>query len=56
MLPSGHIAIVNPSASGIVTMTSQGTAHGRFQRALERRNVRGAEMAAREIGQLGRDL
>jgi hypothetical protein len=33
-------------------MTSQGTAHGRFQRALERRNVREAEMAAKEIGQL----
>jgi hypothetical protein len=33
-------------------MTSQGTAHGRFQRALRRRNVREAEMAAREIGQL----
>jgi len=33
-------------------MTSQGTAHGRFQRALQRRNVREAEMAAREIGQL----
>jgi hypothetical protein len=33
-------------------MTSQGTAHGRFQRALHRRNVREAEMAAREMGGL----
>jgi hypothetical protein len=33
-------------------MTSQGTAHGRFQRALQRRNIREAELAAREIGQL----
>lgn len=33
-------------------MTSQGSAHGRFQRALERRNVDQAEMAARELGRL----
>jgi hypothetical protein len=33
-------------------MTSQGTAHGRFQRAVEQRHVPQAEMAAREIGQL----
>jgi hypothetical protein len=33
-------------------MTSQGTAHGRFARALERRNLRGAEDAARELGRL----
>jgi hypothetical protein len=33
-------------------MTSQGTAHGRFCRALERRNLRGAEDAARELGRL----
>ena len=33
-------------------MTSQGTAHGRFQRAIQRRHVDAAEMAAREIGQL----
>jgi hypothetical protein len=33
-------------------MTSQGTAHGRFQRALKRRHVVAAEMAAREMGQL----
>jgi hypothetical protein len=34
-------------------MTSQGTAHGRFTRCIESRNLRGAEMAARELGQLG---
>ncbi len=31
-------------------MTSQGTAHGRFQRAIAARNVRNAETAAREMG------
>jgi len=38
--------------SGIATMTSQGTAHGRFQRAIHRGNAREAEMAAREMGGL----
>jgi hypothetical protein len=33
-------------------MTSQGTAHGRFSRALANRDLRGAEMAARELGRL----
>src|SRR5262249_48323701 len=33
-------------------MTSQGTPHGRFQRAIDRRHVPQAEIAAREIGQL----
>jgi hypothetical protein len=33
-------------------MTSQGTAHGRFHRAIQRRHVSAAEMAAREMGQL----
>src|SRR5512132_3539215 len=33
-------------------MTSQGTAHGRFQRAIHSRNVLAAEMAAREMGGL----
>jgi hypothetical protein len=33
-------------------MTSQGTAHGRFQRAINRRLVQAAEMAAREMGGL----
>ena len=33
-------------------MTSQGTAHGRFARAIERRNLRAAETAARELGRL----
>jgi hypothetical protein len=33
-------------------MTSQGTAHGRFQRAIKRRHLNAAEMAAREMGRL----
>lgn len=33
-------------------MTSQGSAHGRFTRALQQRNVRGAEIAAKEMGGL----
>ena len=38
--------------SGIETMTSQGTPHGRFQRAIHSRHVQNAEMAAREMGGL----
>lgn len=33
-------------------MTSKGTAHGRSQRATERRQLFQAELAARELGQL----
>jgi len=33
-------------------MTSQGWAHGRFQRAIGHRNLPRAEIAAREIGRL----
>ena len=33
-------------------MTSQGTAHGRFQRAIERRSLFHAELAAREMEHL----
>jgi hypothetical protein len=33
-------------------MTSQGTAHGRFERAIHRRHIQAAEMAAREMGGL----
>jgi len=33
-------------------MTSQGTAHGRFARAIRSRNVLNAEIAAREMGEL----
>jgi hypothetical protein len=36
-------------------MTSQGTAHGRFTRAIANGNLRGAEMAARELGRLSLD-
>jgi hypothetical protein len=38
--------------SGIETMTSQGTARGRFQRAIHARYVQYAEVAAREMGEL----
>jgi hypothetical protein len=31
-------------------MTSQGTAHGRFTRAIQQRNLFQAELALREIG------
>src|SRR5207249_4255070 len=33
-------------------MTSQGTAHGRFQRAIQRGQLFHAELAARELGRL----
>ena len=36
-------------------MTSKGTAHGRFVRAVQNGNVREAEMAAREMGGLSLD-
>lgn len=38
--------------SGIGTMTSQGSAHGRFQRAIQRRNLFQCELAIREMGSL----
>jgi hypothetical protein len=43
-----------PSPQRPSTMTSQGTAHGRFQRAIHRRHVQAAEMAARELDGLSR--
>jgi hypothetical protein len=33
-------------------MTSQGTAHGRFSRAIQQRQLLSAELAARELGRL----
>src|ERR687897_3768076 len=39
-------------APAAFAMTSQGTAHGRFERAIHRRQVQAAEMAAREMGGL----
>ncbi len=36
-------------------MTSQGTAHGRYTRALERRDLVHAELAALELGRLSLD-
>jgi len=43
---------MEPSPQRHHTMTSQGTAHGRFTRALARRHLNAAEMAAREMGGL----
>jgi hypothetical protein len=43
--------VPTPQAASL-GMTSQGTAHGRFSRALASRNPRGAAAAARELGQL----
>src|SRR5436190_4099546 len=42
----------SPVPQRLPTMTSQGTPHGRFQRAIHQRNVLAAEMAAREMGGL----
>ena len=44
--------IAKPSPQRHRKMTSQGSAHGRFQRAIHRRNVENADMAAREMGGL----
>jgi hypothetical protein len=41
-----------PVAPAAIAMTSQGTAHGRFERAIHRGHVQAAEMAAREMGGL----
>jgi hypothetical protein len=40
---------IRPSPQRHPTMTSQGTAHGRFARAIHRRQLFAAEMAAREL-------
>jgi hypothetical protein len=48
--PDGRVRLRLPSPQRHLTMTSQGTAHGRFQRAIHRRHVQAAEMAAREMG------
>lgn len=39
-------------APAVQLMTSQGTPHGRFARAIRNRNLLNAEMAAREMGEL----
>jgi hypothetical protein len=39
-------------APAAVVMTSQGTPHGRFQRAIRARQLFHAELAARELGSL----
>jgi hypothetical protein len=43
---------MQPSPQRSKTMTSQGTPQGRFQRAIQRRHLNAAEMAAREMGGL----
>lgn len=52
--PSGGrvYCLVEPSPQRHPTMTSQGTARGRFQRAIHARHLQNAEMAAREMGGL----
>jgi hypothetical protein len=41
-----------PSPQRQIVMTSQGSAYGRFQRAMRRRQLFHAELAARELGHL----
>jgi hypothetical protein len=41
-----------PSPQRQIVMTSQGSAYGRFQRAIRRRQLFHAELAARELGHL----
>ena len=40
------------AAPAVRDMTSQGSAYGRFRRAIQRRHVVAAEIAANEMGQL----
>lgn len=47
-----RLSSAKPSPQRPSEMTSQGTAHGRFHRAIHRRHVQAAEMAAREMGGL----
>ena len=52
--PGGGLGCRSPSGPGRleVGLTSQGSAHGRFTRAIANKNVRGAEIAAKELGGL----
>jgi hypothetical protein len=51
--PDGLLIVRRPSPQRpSCHMTSQGTAHGRFQRAIHARNAQAAEMAAREMGRV----
>jgi hypothetical protein len=45
-------ATIPPCVCEHAFVTSQGSAHGRFQRAVDRGNLDQAEMAARELGNL----
>ena len=47
--PARRLRSPGPTAS---EMTSQGTAHGRYTRALAQRNLAAAEIAAKELGGL----
>src|SRR5919202_54789 len=44
--------LLEPRPQRHPTMTSQGSAHARFQRAIKRGHVLNAEIAARELGSL----
>ena len=46
------LGVSRAAAPAAIAMTSQGTARGRFQRAINRRHLLAAEMAAREMGGL----
>jgi hypothetical protein len=50
----GALEVKSPLAvaPAALSMTSQGTAHGRFERAIHRGHIQAAEMAAREMGGL----
>ena len=50
--PSTETARLEFETPAPSAMTSQGSAHGRFTRALAQRNLRGAETAAKEMGGL----
>jgi hypothetical protein len=47
-----RLVFAQPSPQRRIAMTSQGTAHGRFERAIHRGHIQAAEMAAREMGGL----
>jgi hypothetical protein len=50
--PETGLKFEHRSPSGFKTMTSQGSAHARFTRAIQRRHLFHAELAAREMGGL----
>lgn len=52
LCPASRIKLLVAVAPAATVMTSQGSAHGRFRRAIHRQHVQAAEMAAREMGGL----